>query len=59
MSRRMDVHRGADMALNIAAGALIQPELFADSLPVEFWREIEQAALDQLDECDALQAALS
>lgn len=59
MSRTTDVQRGADMALNIAAMAQIQPDLFADAIPGEFWRSIELAALDQLEECDAYRAAVS
>jgi len=59
MSRVMDVQRGAYIALNVAAAALIQPDLFADALPVEFWREIEAAANDQLDECNVLLAVLN
>lgn len=59
MSRPTDVQRGAYMALDVAVAALIQPDLFDAGLPVEFWREIEAAAHDQLDECDALQAVLN
>lgn len=59
MARTSDVQRGADLALNIAAGALIQPDLFDAGLPVEFWKAIEAAAHDQLEECDALRAVLS
>ena len=59
MSRPTDARRGADIALNTAAMALIQPDLFDAGLPVEFWRAIEAAAHDQLEECDALRAALA
>lgn len=59
MSRPTDAQRGAHIALNTAAAALIQPDLFDAGLPVEFWKAIERAALDQLEECDALRAALS
>lgn len=52
-----DAQGGADIALNTAA--LIQPDLFDAGLPDEFWEAIERAALDQLEECDALRAALS
>lgn len=59
MIRPTDVQRGAYIALDIAVCALVQPDLFDAGLPVEFWREIEAAANDQLDECAALQAALA
>jgi hypothetical protein len=57
MSRITDTERGARLALSAAAAALIQPDLFGSVLPVEFWRDIETAANDQLDECDALRDA--
>lgn len=54
----MDVERGARIALGHAVAALIQPDLFGGSFSVEFWKGIEIAALDQLDECDALRKAV-
>ena len=58
MSRILDVERGARIAHDAACAALIQPDLFGGSLSVEFWKGIELAALDQLDECDAYRAAV-
>lgn len=57
MSRPTDTERGARIALNLAAAHLMQPDLFGDTMPREFWQVIELAANDQLDECDAYRIA--
>lgn len=59
MSRISDVELGARIAWDAATSALIQPDLFGGTYTPEFWKSIELAALDQLDECDALKAVMS
>lgn len=62
MSRPMDVERGAWLAFDACIPKLFQPGLFdgvmPDVLPPDFWRAIQAAAIDQLDECNALKEVL-
>lgn len=58
MSRCMDVQRGAYIALHTASALRDQPDLFPDALPASFWQGIVVAACDQLEECQALRAAV-
>jgi hypothetical protein len=58
VSRTTDVERGAWMAFDMAVERFSQPDLFGDVLPPQFWREIQLAAMDTLDECAALRAVL-
>ena len=58
MARITDVQRGARIALEVAAAHLVQPDLFADAIPRDFWQDIERAANDQLDDCDAERFAM-
>lgn len=58
----MDVERGAWMAFDTCVEKLFQPGLFDDVmpeiLPADFWRQIQAASIDQLDECNALKEVL-
>ena len=54
----MDSERGARIALDVAVSMILQPSLFGDDLPLEFWQEIESAANDQLDDAAAYRAAV-
>lgn len=56
MARITDVERGARIAWEIAAERLVQPELFDDGVPASMWDAIENAALAQIAECNALRA---
>lgn len=58
MSRTTDVERGAWMAFDACIQKIFQPDLFGDVLPPDFWRSIQAASIDQLDECNALKAVL-
>lgn len=60
MSRTTDTERGAWIAFDMAVAQYLQPGLFhdPDALPPEFWRGVQVAAMDQLDECEALRAAV-
>lgn len=58
MSRTTDVERGAWMAFDVAVVRATQPDLFRDVLPPQFWRDIQLAAMDQLDECAALREVI-
>lgn len=59
MSRTTDTERGAWMAFDMAVDRWTQPDMFDDVLPAQFWREIELAAMDQLDEIAAMREALA
>ncbi|MCR6687092.1 hypothetical protein [Pseudoxanthomonas sp.] len=59
MSRTTDTGRGAWMAFDMAVDAWTQPDMFDDVLPAAFWREIQLAAMDQLDEIAAMREALA
>lgn len=57
MSGISDTHRGARIALDTARACAMQPDLFVDVVPLEFWLSIVDAANDQVSECDALRDA--
>ncbi|MNO09888.1 hypothetical protein D3C81_2333980 [compost metagenome] len=48
------------MAFDIAVAQYLQPGLFVDpdALSAEFWRGVQLAAMNQLDECEALREAM-
>ncbi|MCD9030373.1 hypothetical protein LDO32_01310 [Luteimonas sp. Y-2-2-4F] len=58
MSRITDTERGARIALAMAEQLGMQPDLYADALPVEFWHAIADAARLELDDQHALRAAI-
>lgn len=58
MSRTTDTERGAWMAFDMAVVNAMQPDLFGDVLPAQFWRQIQVAAMDQLDGLAAIREAL-
>jgi hypothetical protein len=60
MSRTTDTERGAWMAFDLAVVNMMQPDLFAPESPerMQMWRDIQLAAMEQLDECEALRGAL-
>ncbi|HHW4679739.1 MAG TPA: hypothetical protein ACQGQH_10015 [Xylella sp.] len=52
--RVSDVERGARMALKTAYACMCQPDLFDDAPEqLDFWRAVHEAALEQLQECEA------
>lgn len=59
MSRTTDTERGAWIAFDMAVDRWTQPDMFDDVLPPQFWREIQLAAMDQLDEIAAMREALA
>lgn len=59
MSRPTDTFRGARIAFDIADQNAAQPDLFADGITVEFWQSIRDAAWYQLQDCLALQHAMT
>ena len=58
MSRTIDTERGAWMAFDMAVDRWTQPDMFDDVLSPQFWREIQLAAMDQLDEIAAMREAM-
>lgn len=57
--RTTDTELGAWIAFDLAVTRATQPDLFGDVLPPQFWRDIQLAAMDTLDECVALREALA
>lgn len=57
MARTTDTERGARIALALAEPKALQPDLFADAIPADYWHEIASAARDALAECTALKEA--
>ncbi len=60
MSRTTDTERGAWMAFDMAVVNMMQPDLFDTPAPevAQMWRDIQLAAMDQLDDCAALREVI-
>lgn len=58
MSRTTDAERGARIALETAQQRVVQPDLFPTTPPATYWQAIVYASLHQLEDAEALRAAI-